>query len=71
MGQRGQLDRLTMAHSGPVMALDWCSSARMSQNVTSSTGEPVINGSGHGWIASGGLDRCVKVRFSPCVIVCR
>jgi hypothetical protein len=66
MGQRGQLDRLTLAHSGPVMALDWCSSsARVSNNSSGGVGDVGNASSGHGWIVSGGLDRCVKVRFLP------
>ncbi|KII91642.1 hypothetical protein PLICRDRAFT_515536 [Plicaturopsis crispa FD-325 SS-3] len=46
MGQRGQLDRLPMAHSGAVLALDWCSGR----------GE-----GGTGWLVSGGLDHTAKI----------
>lgn len=48
MGSRGQLDRLPVAHSGPILALDWCAP------------DGGIAGSG-GWIASGSLDRTIKV----------
>jgi len=70
MGQRGQLDRLTMAHSGPVMSLDWCnSSTGTSRNSSSGIGEVSNRGGGHGWIVSGGLDRCVKVYCFPLLLV--
>lgn len=62
MGQRGQLDRLPVAHSGPVVALDWCNASSSSSGSTVVGTDTAIAGSGHGWIASGGLDRCVKVR---------
>ncbi|KAG7089936.1 hypothetical protein E1B28_011566 [Marasmius oreades] len=52
IGQRGRLDRIPVAHTGSVTTLDWCSN---SGNTSESTGN------GHGWIVSGGLDRCVKV----------
>ncbi|KAH9830000.1 uncharacterized protein C8Q71DRAFT_788214 [Rhodofomes roseus] len=91
MGQRGQLDRILAAHSGPILTLDWtissssASSYRTSQSHwygSSSTAlgllDEIIPGSGGlqgatslpsgevdatgmGWLASGGLDRCVKV----------
>lgn len=48
MGSKGQLDRLPVAHSGPILALDWCAP----DGGGSSTG---------GWIASGSLDWTVKV----------
>ncbi|KAK7044083.1 SEA (Seh1-associated) complex subunit [Paramarasmius palmivorus] len=50
VGQRGRLDRIPLAHTAPVTSLDWCS--------TSPDSDP---GSGHGWLVSGSLDRCVKV----------
>ncbi|KAL4254380.1 GATOR2 complex protein WDR24 [Pleurotus pulmonarius] len=54
MGQRGQLDRLLVAHSAAVTSLDWCS--------TSSNHSPGdMAAGGLGWIVSGGLDHCVKV----------
>ena len=53
MGQRGQLDRIPVAHTGPILSLDWY------------TPQPEIEGlpsvSSEGWVATGGLDRCVKV----------
>ncbi|KAF9475478.1 hypothetical protein BDN70DRAFT_883675 [Pholiota conissans] len=60
MGQRGQLDKLPVAHSASVTTLDWYSS----NNVAGSTSIPVSGdtaGMGLGWLVSGGLDRCVKV----------
>ncbi|KAH9977109.1 hypothetical protein BGW80DRAFT_1287386 [Lactifluus volemus] len=48
MGSKGQLDRLPVAHSGPILALDWCSPEG---------GGP----SAGGWIASGSMDWTVKV----------
>ncbi|KAF8266596.1 hypothetical protein EI94DRAFT_1848453 [Lactarius quietus] len=47
MGSKGQLDRLPVAHSGPILALDWCA--------------PDGGASSGGWVASGSLDRTVKV----------
>ena len=92
MGQRGQLDRIPLAHSGPILALDWTYSATpssssiardsgsialprgsnwynnvgaglfddLSGNVPPASEAEGAN-SGAGWLASGGLDRCVKV----------
>ncbi|KAF9020966.1 hypothetical protein BDZ89DRAFT_1201771 [Hymenopellis radicata] len=51
MAQRGQLDRVPVAHTAPVTALDW-------RPATHSTTEASV---GLGWIVSGGLDRTVKV----------
>lgn len=48
MGSKGQLDRLPVAHAGPILALDWC------------TPDGGVTSSG-GWVASGSLDRTVKV----------
>lgn len=48
MGSKGQLDRLPVAHSGPILTFDWCAP------------DGGIPGSG-GWVASGSLDRTVKV----------
>ncbi|CCL98560.1 uncharacterized protein FIBRA_00560 [Fibroporia radiculosa] len=94
VGQRGQLDRIPAAHSGPILALDWSppssSSAPLSSGVARQgarsnwysgsnsalgllddimpgPGNPSdssvndMEGTGTGWLASGGLDRCVKV----------
>ncbi|KAF9653438.1 WD40 repeat-like protein [Thelephora ganbajun] len=53
MGQRGQLDRIPVAHAGPILSLDWYNP------------QPEIEGlpsvSSQMWVATGGLDRCVKV----------
>ncbi|KAI9508833.1 hypothetical protein F5148DRAFT_1192288 [Russula earlei] len=48
MGSKGQLDRLPVAHTGPILTLDWCAP------------DGGVPGAG-GWIASGSLDRTVKV----------
>lgn len=52
MGQRGQIDRLPVAHAGPILALNWFP-GRIDPDTQSSP----ISG---GWVATGGLDRCVK-----------
>lgn len=57
MGQRGQLDRVPVAHSSAITTLDWCNEG----GVQSSAQALDSPGKGHGWIVSGGLDRCVKV----------
>ncbi|EKM54156.1 uncharacterized protein PHACADRAFT_257792 [Phanerochaete carnosa HHB-10118-sp] len=88
MGQRGQLDRIPLAHNGPILALDWMLPSTYSTNsghrATGSSGasqggnwyagvgsglfddlgsNPAPDGDpqGNGWLASGGLDRTVKV----------
>jgi len=64
MGQRGQLDKLPVAHSASVTTLDWCSTGGVgSQNSVSMGvgGQVEMTGNSHGWLVSGGLDRCVKV----------
>jgi len=63
MGQRGQLDRLHVAHTAPVTSLDWCPVGGISMsNATSTTSaRDDSSSSGLGWIVSGGLDRTVKV----------
>ena len=70
MGQRGLLDRLPVAHTAPITTIDWASGRESS--VTHD-----ISFSGHheapdhhtgntfGWVASAGLDRCIKVQFVP------
>ncbi|KAI5115697.1 hypothetical protein M0805_002561 [Coniferiporia weirii] len=45
MGQKGQLERVPLAHTGPILSLDW----RDPQGVTGD------------WLASAGYDRTVKV----------
>lgn len=53
MGQRGQLDRIPVAHAGPILSADWYNP------------QPGIDGlpsvSSEMWVATGGLDRRVKV----------
>jgi len=53
MGQRGQLDRIPVAHAGPILSLDW-------HNPQSGIESPPGMNS-QMWVATGGLDRCVKV----------
>ncbi|TFK20632.1 WD40 repeat-like protein [Coprinopsis marcescibilis] len=60
MGQRGQLDRLAVAHSAPVTTLDWCGSSTSGPGAGGPGGQADAN-NGLGWLVSGGLDRCVKV----------
>ena len=95
MGQRGQLDRIPVAHSGPVLSIDWVPpttvlpgavpvvrqssasnwyggpGAGFFEDILPSV--PIASGAssssdsdsvGPGWIVSGGMDRCVKVRPS-------
>lgn len=59
MGQRGQLDKLPVAHTASVTTLDWCNLSVGSQSTSGGTVEGP--GNGLGWLVSGGLDRCVKV----------
>jgi len=75
MGQRGQLDRVPVAHSGPILSLDWYAvpTTTMQNSGGSFGGMSVFNegttlgstsnssASSGGWIVSGGLDRTVKV----------
>lgn len=91
MGQRGQLDRIPVAHAGFIISLDWApppTSIPKSEAVPQSSGNAWIRtgllddlsgiaagpGGGEGWsgsldaddgrmgwLASGGLDRTVKV----------
>lgn len=61
MSQKGQLDRLPVAHLGPVMALDWCGMPARSTHSFSAAPDNTSIGNGLGWLASGGLDRSVKV----------
>ena len=90
MGQRGQLDRIPLAHSGPIMALDWTLAGTFQSTSTNRSNGPLgptpgnnwysnvkaglfddmaspipptgeSEGAGAGWLASGGMDRCVKV----------
>lgn len=64
MGQRGQLDKLPVAHSASVTTLDWCSAGGVGSQSSVSIGvggQAEVTGNSHGWLVSGGLDRCVKV----------
>ena len=60
MGQRGQLDKLPVAHTASVTCLDWYSAGR-----TQGSGAVGVPGQseniGLGWLVSGSFDRCVKV----------
>ena len=92
MGQRGQLDRIALAHNGPILALDWMlpgtftsnpgyrsagassqggnwyagvGSGLFDDNSGSNAPPHESEGNGNGWLASGGLDRTVKVTGTP------
>lgn len=56
-GQRGCLDKVAVAHTASVTTVDWRSGSAVQNQPTNE-----IIGNGLGWIASGGLDRIVKVR---------
>lgn len=65
MSQRG-LATIALAHTGPVTTLDWHAPQMVVplQSPNSSGGEgPETSVGGMGWLASGGLDRTVKVRW--------
>ena len=58
MGQRGQLDRIPVAHAGPILSLNWYNPQSEIEGLPSVSSEM--------WVATGGLDRCVKVSlFHP------
>ncbi|KAH8107815.1 hypothetical protein BXZ70DRAFT_912770 [Cristinia sonorae] len=92
MGQRGQLDRVPVAHAGPILSLDWAppsTTTSKTDNIPGTTSNAwmrttgildelsgIASGAGAadswsgssetddgrmGWLASGGLDRTVKV----------
>jgi hypothetical protein len=71
MGHRGQLDRIPVAHAGPILSLDWClgpadgvllpASLSRQDTLTGADTGGSSNASGTGWLASGGMDRTVKV----------
>ncbi|KAF8150924.1 hypothetical protein B0H34DRAFT_156740 [Crassisporium funariophilum] len=62
MGQRGQLDKLPVAHSASVTTLDWCPAGGVSTQSSTAIGvASQADTGGLGWLVSGGLDRCVKV----------
>ena len=64
------MDRLPVAHSGPILTLDWSNAAASAgsqrRDSVSDDGNLIVNGGSSapsgGWIVSGGLDRTVKVR---------
>lgn len=56
MGQRGQIDKIPVAHSAPITSLDWFTSRTIGPSL-----QPEGVDKNGGWLASGGLDRCVKV----------
>ncbi|KAF8838899.1 hypothetical protein BDN67DRAFT_970862 [Paxillus ammoniavirescens] len=60
MGQRGQLDRLPVAHAGTILALDWCSTPGPYRRADGA-GTPMDRS----WIVSGGLDHTVKIWDLP------
>jgi WD repeat-containing protein 24 len=59
MAQRGRLDRRVVAHSGSIVALDWFSAP------LGHTNDENVTLAASGWVASGGLDRCVKIWELP------
>ena len=62
MGQRGQLDKLPVAHTASVTSLDWCSTGGVDPQGSRATAIAGQNADiGLGWLVSGGFDRCVKV----------
>jgi len=68
MGQRGLLDRLPVAHTAPITTIDWASGRDSSITHDISFSGPHEAPDHHtgntlGWVASAGLDRCIKVQF--------
>lgn len=64
MSQRG-LATIALAHTGPVTTLDWYApqtASPSSNSNLSNVGGPETFIGGMGWLASGGLDRTVKVQ---------
>ena len=62
MGQRGQLDRLPVAHTASVTSLDWCCAGGVDLQASGAMGVAAQSENiGLGWLVSGGFDRCVKV----------
>ena len=53
MGPRGQLDRIPVAHVGPILSVDWYTPQSGVDGLPSVSSEM--------WVGTGGLDRCVKV----------
>lgn len=66
MGQRGLLDRLPVAHTAPITTMDWYSGGDEASHAISISGPQSSDdytGNTLGWVASAGLDRCVKVSY--------
>jgi WD40 repeat protein len=65
-GTKGVLDRLPVAHAGPILSLDWVppSGMPLGDSFTSRDGDSMLVSGRNpaGWIASAGLDKTVKVR---------
>ncbi|KAJ3511977.1 hypothetical protein NLJ89_g3787 [Agrocybe chaxingu] len=61
MGQRGQLDKLPVAHTASVTTLDWCRAGGVPLVGSTVVAGGEVPGSGLGWLVSAGLDRCVKI----------
>lgn len=59
-GQRGSLDRIPSAHTGPVMSLDWHTDT-LSKTEGKFGDIHGTGGPGTGWVASGSMDKTVKV----------
>jgi hypothetical protein len=76
-GQRGQIERIPVAHAGAILALDWYSvlgptpGGRRPASGSGGTADGDGKGGdkelvgGTGWIASAGMDRTVKVLIIP------
>jgi WD repeat-containing protein 24 len=67
------MDRLPVAHSGPILGLDWSNAASSAKDGladdSTSTGSGAVSTiTSGGWIVSGGLDRTVKVRPPPSIL---
>lgn len=70
MGQRGQLDKLPVAHTGSVTAMDWSYLGAGNSGVKVGEGNTSTPGSeGHGWLVTGGLDSVVKVRIPASICI--
>ncbi|KAF5345968.1 hypothetical protein D9756_010921 [Leucocoprinus leucothites] len=66
MGQRGLLDRLPVAHTAPITSIDWYSGTEQQHSTqaisfSGQQGPDDYTGNTLGWVASAGLDRCVKI----------
>lgn len=66
MGQRGLLDRLPVAHTAPITTMDWYSGGEEPPPHAIAISNPSYmpddyTGNTLGWVATAGLDHCVKV----------